>query len=99
MLCRYGHIVFSESNKDKCVGISGLYEYFLKDDFLTLTFNFYSEVEYEYIRFGDVVVKVNDTENSDVKVTKGLYDYDGKTASVLNITVRASVPTLSLIHI
>lgn len=90
---QYGHIVFSESNKDKCVGISGLYEYFLKDDFLTLTFNFYSEVEYEYIRFGDVVVKVNDTENSDVKVTKGLYDYDGKTASVLNITVRASVPT------
>lgn len=90
---QYGHIVFSESNKDKCVGKSGSYEYFLKNEFLTLTINFYSEVEYEYIRFGDVVVKVNDTENSDVKVTKGPYDFNGKTASFLIITVRASVPT------
>ena len=90
---QYGHIVFSELNKDKCVGKSGLYEYFLKNEFLTLTINFYSEVDYEYIRFGDVVVKVDDTENSDVKVTKGLYDFNGKTASFLIITVRASVPT------
>lgn len=91
---QYGHIVFSESNKDKCVGISGLYEYFLKDDFLTLTFNFYSEVEYEYIRFGDVVVKVNDTENSDVVVKKEQYEFDGETkASRFTITVKASVST------
>lgn len=91
---QYGHIVFSESNKDKCVGKSGLYEYFLKDDFLTLTFNFYSEVEYEYIRFGEVVVRVNSTWNSDVVVTKEQYDFSGETkASRFTIKVRASVPT------
>ena len=91
---QYGRIVNLELNIDKLVGKHGTSVYFLKNEFLTLTINFYSEVDYEYIRFGDVVVRVNSTENSDVKVTKGLYDVDGETkASFFIITVRASVPT------
>lgn len=92
---QYGHIVIPELNNDKCVGRSneGIV-YFLKNESLTFTINFYSEVDYEYIRFGEVVVKVNSTWNSDVVVTKTQYDVDGETkASLFIITVRASVPT------
>ena len=82
-------------NNDKCVGrsIEGIV-YFLKNELLTFTINFYSEVDYEFVRIGEVVVKVNSTWNSDVVVTKKLYDFDGETkASLFIITVRASVPT------
>ncbi len=92
---QYGHIVIPELNNDKCVGRSneGLV-CFLKNESLTFTINFYSEVDYEYIRFGEVVVKVNSTWNSDIVVTKEQYDFDGETkASLFIITVRASVPT------
>lgn len=92
---QYGSIDTAELIKDKCVGRSndGIV-YFLKNELLTLTINFYSEVDYEYIRFGEVVVKVGSTWNSDVMVTKEQYDFDGETkASRFTITVKASVPT------
>ncbi len=92
---QHGSIDAAELIKDKCVGRSndGIV-YFLKNELLTLTINFYSEVDYEYIRFGDVVVKVNDTENSDVVVKKEQYEFDGETkASRFTITVKASVST------
>ena len=92
---QYGNIVIPELNKDKCVGRSneGLV-YFLKNESLTFTINFYSEVDYKYIRFGEAVVKVNSSYSSDVVVTKTQYDVDGETkASLFIITVRASVPT------
>ncbi len=92
---QYGHIIIPELNNDKCVGrsIEGIV-YFLKNELLTFTINFYSEVDYEFVRIGEVVVKVNSTWNSDVVVTKKLYDFDGETkASLFIITVRASVPT------
>lgn len=80
---------------NKCVGrANGGIVYFLKNESLTFTINFYSEVDYEYIRFGEVVVKVNSTGNSDVIVKKEQYEFDGETkASRFTITVRASVPT------
>ena len=80
---------------NKCVGRAhGGIVYFLKNESLTFTINFYSEVDYEYIRFGEVVVKVNSTGNSDVIVKKEQYEFDGETkASRFTITVRASVPT------
>lgn len=92
---QYGNIVIPELNNDKCVGRSndGIV-YFLKNEYLTFTINFYSEVDYEFVRIGEVVVKVGSTWNSDVVVTKEQYDFDGETkASRFTITVRASVPT------
>ena len=91
---QYGYIAISE-REEKCVGRSNDGTvYFLKNELLTFTINFYSEVDYEYIRFGEVVVKVNSTEDSDVVVKKEQYDFDGETkASRFTITVRASVPT------
>lgn len=91
---QYGYIATSEC-EDKCVGRSneGIV-YLLKNELLTFTINFYSEVDYEYIRIGEVVVKVNSTWNSDVVVKKEQYDFDGETkASRFTITVRASVST------
>lgn len=80
---------------NKCVGrANGGIVYFLKNEYLTFTINFYSEVDYEFVRFGEVVVKVNSTGNSDVIVKKEQYEFDGETkASRFTITVRASVPT------
>ncbi len=94
---QHGSIVIPELNNDKCVGKSseGIV-YFLKNEYLTFTINFYSEVDYEFVRIGEVVVdvKVDSTGNSDVVVTKEQYDFDGKTkASRFIIKVRASVPT------
>ena len=91
---QHGSIETSEC-EDKCVGrsIEGIV-YFLKNEFLTFTINFYSEVDYEFVRIGEVVVKVNSTWNSDVVVTKEQYDFSGETkASRFTIKVRASVPT------
>ncbi len=91
---QHGSIETSEC-EDKCVGrsVEGIV-YFLKNDLLTFTINFYSEVDYEFVRIGEVVVKVNSTWNSDVVVTKEQYDFDGETkASRFTITVRASVST------
>lgn len=91
---QHGSIETSEC-EDKCVGRSseGIV-YFLKNDLLTFTINFYSEVDYEFVRIGEVVVRVNSTWNSDVVVKKEQYDFDGETkASRFTITVRASVPT------
>ena len=91
---QHGSIETSEC-EDKCVGRSndGIV-YFLKNDLLTFTINFNSEVDYEFVRIGEVVVKVGSTWNSDVVVTKEQYDFDGETkASRFTITVRASVAT------
>ena len=90
----YGYFVISEENSGKSLGRTNGFRYFLKNESLTFTINFYSEVDYEYIRFGEVVVKVNSTGNSDVVVKKEQYEFDGETkASRFTITVRASVPT------
>ena len=92
---QHGFIETSELIKDKCVGRSndGIV-YFLKNEYLTFTIDFYSEVDYEFVRIGGVVVKVNSTSNSDVDVTKEQYGFDGETkASRFTITVRASVST------
>ena len=81
--------------EDKCVGrsIEGIV-YFLKNEFLTFTIKFYSEVDYEFVRIGEVVVKVNSTWNSDVVVTKEQYDFSGETkASRFTIKVRAIITT------
>lgn len=91
---QHGSIETSEC-EDKCVGRSseGIV-YFLKNDLLTFTINFYSEVDYEFVRIGEVVVRVNSTWNSDVVVKKEQYGFDGETkASRFTITVRASVST------
>lgn len=82
--------------KDKCVGrANGGILYFLKNEYLTFTINFYSEVDYEFVRLGDVVVNVNSSSsNSDVDVKKEQYGFDGETkASRFTITVKASVAT------
>lgn len=90
----YGYFVISEENSGKSLGRTNGFRYFLKDDFLTLTINFYSEVDYQFVRLGELVVKVNSTGNSDVVVKKEQYEFDGETkASRFTITVRASVPT------
>lgn len=92
---QHGSIDTSELIQNKCVGRSndGIV-YFLKNEYLTFTINFYSEVDYEFVRIGEVVVRVNSTWNSDVVVTKEQYEFDGETkASRFTITVRASVPT------
>lgn len=92
---QHGSIETSKLIQDKCVGRSneGIV-YFLKNESLTFTINFYSEVDYEFVRIGEVVVRVDSTLNSDVVVTKELYGFDGETkASRFTITVRASVPT------
>lgn len=91
---QHGSIDTPELIKDKCVGrANGVY--FLKSEYLTFTINFYSEVDYEFVRIGEVVVKVDDsTLNSDVVVKKEQYDFDGETkASRFTITVKASVAT------
>lgn len=91
---QHGSIDTPELIKDKCVGrANGVY--FLKNEYLTFTINFYSEVDYEFVRIGEVVVKVDDsTLNSDVVVKKEQYDFDGETkASRFTITVKASVAT------
>lgn len=92
---QHGSIDTPELIKDKCVGrANGGILYFLKNEYLTFTINFYSEVDYEFVRFGEVVVKVNSTLNSDVVVKKEQYGFDGETkASRFTITVKASVPT------
>lgn len=92
---QHGFIDTAKLIQDKCVGrANGGNVYFLKNEYLTFTINFYSEVDYEYIRFGEVVVKVNSTSNSDVVVTKEQYDFDGETkASRFTIKVRAIVTT------
>lgn len=92
---QHGSIDTPELIRNKCVGRSneGIV-YFLKNEFLTFTINFYSEVDYEFVRLGEVVVKVGSTWNSDVVVTKEQYDFDGKTkASRFTIKVRAIVAT------
>lgn len=90
----YGYFVISEVNSGKSLGRTNGFRYFLKDDFLTLTINFFSEVDYQFVRFGELVVKVNSTGNSDVVVKKEQYEFDGETkASRFTITVKASVPT------
>ena len=90
----YGYFVISEENSGKSLGRTNGFRYFLKYDFLTLTINFYSEVDYQFVRLGELVVKVNSTGNSDVVVKKEQYEFDGETkASRFTITVRASVPT------
>lgn len=95
-ISQHGSIDTAKLIQDKCVGRSneGIV-YFLKNESLTFTINFYSEVDYEFVRFGEVVVKVDDsTLNSDVDVTKEQYDFDGKTkASRFTITVKAIVAT------
>lgn len=91
---QHGSIETSEC-EDKCVGRTneGIV-YFLKNDLLTFTINFNSEVDYEFVRIGEVVVRVNSTGNSDVDVKKEQYEFDGETkASRFTITVRAIVPT------
>ena len=94
---QHGSIDTPELIKDKCVGrANGGSLYFLKNEYLTFTINFYSEVDYEFVRFGDVVVNVNSstTSNSDVDVKKEQYGFDGETkASRFTITVKASVAT------
>lgn len=92
---QHGSIDTPELIKDKCVGrANGGSLYFLKNEYLTFTINFYSEVDYEFVRFGDVVVNVNSTLNSDVVVKKEQYGFDGETkASRFTITVKASVAT------
>ncbi len=93
---QHGSIDTPELIKNKCVGrANGGILYFLKNEYLTFIINFYSEVDYEFVRIGGVVVKVDDsTWNSDVVVTKEQYGFDGETkASRFTITVRASVPT------
>lgn len=90
----YGYIVIAEVNSGKSLGRTNGFRYFLKEEFLTFTINFFSEVDYEFVRFGELVVKVDNSHTSDVVVTKGQYDYNGETkASFFIITVRASVPT------
>ena len=92
---QHGFIETSELIQNKCVGrsIEGIV-YFLKNESLTFTINFYSEVDYEFVRFGEVVVKADGTWNSGVVVKKEQYDFDGETkASRFTITVKASVPT------
>lgn len=94
-ISQHGFIDTSELIQNKCVGRSneGIV-YFLKNEFLTFTINFYSEVDYEFVRLGEVVVEVGSTLNSDVDVTKEQYDFDGKTkASRFTIKVRAIVAT------
>lgn len=93
---QHGSIDTPELIKDKCVGrANGGILYFLKNEYLTFTINFYSEVDYEFVRFGDVVVNVNSSSsNSDVVVKKEQYGFDGETkASRFTITVKASVAT------
>lgn len=92
---QHGFIDTAKLIQDKCVGrANGGNVYFLKNEYLTFTINFYSEVDYEFVRFGEVVVKVGSTGNSDVVVKKEQYEFDGETkASRFTITVRASVPT------
>lgn len=93
---QHGSIDTPELIKNKCVGrANGGILYFLKNEYLTFIINFYSEVDYEFVRIGGVVVKVDDsTWNSDVVVTKEQYGFDGETkASRFTITVRASVST------
>ena len=92
---QHSSIDTSELIQNKCVGrsIEGIV-YFLKNEYLTFTINFYSEVDYEFVRIGEVVVKVGSTLNSDVVVKKEQYEFDGETkASRFTITVGASVPT------
>ncbi len=92
---QHGSIDTPELIQNKCVGrANGGSLYFLKNEYLTFTINFYSEVDYEFVRFGDVVVNVNSTLNSDVVVKKEQYGFDGETkASRFTITVKASVAT------
>lgn len=92
---QHGSIDTPELIKNKCVGrANGGILYFLKNEYLTFTINFYSEVDYEFVRFGEVLVKVNSSSNSDVIVTKEQYDYDGETkASRFTIKARAIVET------
>lgn len=89
---QHGSIDTPELIKDKCVGrANGVY--FLKNEYLTFTINFYSEVDYQFVRLGELVVKVDNSHTSDVQVTKGQYFFNGENASCFIITVRASVPT------
>lgn len=89
----YGYFVISEENSGKSLGRTNGFRYFLKDDFLTLTINFYSEVDYQFVRLGELVVKVDNSHTSDVQVTKGQYFFNGENASCFIITVKASVAT------
>lgn len=98
-ISQHGSIDTAKLIQDKCVGRSneGIV-YFLKNEYLTFTINFYSEVDYEFVRLGEVVVEVvvevGNTWNSDVVVTKEQYEFDGETkASRFTITVRAIVAT------
>ena len=92
---QFGYIDVASLIKDKCIGRSNEdIVYFLKNEVLTFTIDFYSEVNYKYVRFGEVLVEVGSTWNSDVSVKKEQYDYDGETkASRYTITVRASIAT------
>lgn len=94
-ISQHGSIDTAKLIQDKCVGRSneGIV-YFLKNEFLTFTINFYSKVDYEFVRLGEVVVKVGSTLNSDVVVIKEQYDYDGETkANRFTIKVRAIITT------
>ena len=91
---QYVTIETSELIKDKSVGRHGEIVYFLKNEFLTFTINFSSEVNYEFVRFGEFLVNVDSSSNSDIIVTKEQYGYDGETqASRFIIKVRAFVAT------
>ena len=92
---QYENIYVADLLKDKCLGRTNeSLVYFFKDEVLTFTIDFYSEVDFEYVRFGDVLVKINDNSNPDVVVTKTQYDYLEETpASRITITVKATVAT------
>ena len=65
--------------------------YFFKNEFLTFKIYFYNEVSYNSVYFGNVVVKIGDNSNPDIKITKGL---DAETNSYcITINVKASVET------
>ena len=92
---QFGYIDVASLIEDKCIGRSneGIV-YFLKNEVLTFTIDFYSEVNYEYVCFGEVLVKVDSNSNSDVIVTKEQYDYNGQTkASRFIVTFKAFIAT------
>lgn len=83
----------SEETEQKYIGISSVGElYFFKDETIIVTIDFYSNVNLEYVRLGDIVIKVNDMTNENVSVKKELYDYSGdEKASRFIITAKAVV--------
>lgn len=83
----------SEETEQKYVGISSVGElYFFKDETIIVTIDFYSIANFEYVRLGDIVIKVGDMTNENVSVKNELYDYSGdEQASRFIITAKAVV--------